>query len=64
MSALNVDDAEAAHSESEITVSKKSGIVGAAVDQPVALASDDASLDPASSSPVPACYSTHMAPSP
>jgi hypothetical protein len=59
MAAFDVDNAEAAHSESEVAVDEKAGIIGAALDQPVTLPSDDASVDPTSGPPVPASNSAH-----
>src|SRR5690348_102915 len=59
MPAFHIDDAEAAHAEAEIAINEIAGIVGSAMDQPVALARDDALLDRPAAPPVPACNSAH-----
>jgi hypothetical protein len=58
--AFDVDDAEATHPETEVTVDQIAVIIRAAVNQPLALARDHVPLNRAASSSVPACNAAHI----
>jgi hypothetical protein len=64
MAALYVDDAEAAHSEAEVTVDQIAVIVRTPMNQPIALIDEDALLYGPAAPSVPARNSTHAFVSP
>jgi hypothetical protein len=59
MSAGDVDDAQAAHTETEIAVGQRAAVVRATVDHSVALPHDHFGWDGASRSSVPSRDATH-----
>ena len=59
MSASHIDDAEAAHAETEITVDQCAGVVWASMDNPLALTRNDSLVDRPSPPSVPTSNSAH-----